>query len=65
VRTQWEGGDPSTTTLAPGWTELRLALPEHRAGRVERLTFRWSERRQASDEDARRLAARLSRISFD
>jgi hypothetical protein len=33
-------------------------------GAVERLSFRWSELREASERDPRRLAARVRRVRF-
>jgi hypothetical protein len=57
--------DLGSTTLASGWTELRLTLPERREKDIERLLLRWSKVRRASEADPRRLTARISRISFE
>lgn len=63
VRAEIAGKEVDRMRLAPGWQELRLALPD--ASGVERLTLRWSQLRQASETDPRRLAARIRRVRFE
>jgi hypothetical protein len=50
--------------LKPGWTELRWQLPPL-SDMVERLELRWSQIRQASESDPRRLSARIAEIRFE
>jgi len=52
-------------SLSSGWNELRWTLPPRGTRRVERLWLRWSDVRQASERDARRLAARVAGIRFE
>jgi hypothetical protein len=51
-------------TLEPGWTELRWRLPIL-SDNVERLELRWSQIRQASESDPRRLSARIAEVRFE
>lgn len=64
VIARMDGMDLGSATLPSGWSELRLALPErHRP--IERLLLVWSDARRASEDDPRRLAARVSAIAFE
>ncbi|HEX9722848.1 MAG TPA: hypothetical protein VGC53_01040 [Vicinamibacteria bacterium] len=65
VAARLDGSGLGTTTLPSGWTELRLALPERRERKIERLVLLWSDVRRASEDDPRRLAARVSSIWFE
>jgi hypothetical protein len=65
VELRWNGTHLGTENLTPGWSELQWTLPPPGDRRVERLEFHFSNLRQASDRDRRRLAARIAEIRFE
>jgi hypothetical protein len=64
VEATMAGVSLGSRTLEPGWTELRWRLPPL-SDNVERLELRWSQIRQASESDPRRLAARIAEVRFE
>lgn len=60
-----DGPSLGTVTLAPGWQDVSLPLPEARDRGVERLWLNWSSLRQATERDPRRLAARVRSVRFE
>lgn len=66
VRAEIDRESLGSFELAPGWQELRWPISGgSEASSVRRLTLRWSTLRQASDRDARVLAARVRSLRFE
>jgi hypothetical protein len=64
VEARMAGSRLGIKELEPGWNELRWPLLPL-SDTVERLELQWSEIRQASERDPRRLTARIAEIRFE
>jgi hypothetical protein len=64
VEARLAGASLGAQALEPGWNELRWPLPPL-SDTVHRLELQWSELRQASERDPRRLTARIAEIRFE